>query len=212
MKSTTRALKEWNVAVNALADGETILLLRKGGIREQAGQFNVADKQVLLYPTFEHQQPDLLKPDFASQVKKVESGWHPEIIKIGSWAEITDVFLVAWEPAIAALFPYHIWHEKFVSDRLKWKQNQPIYILLLRTYRLAETVEIPYISEYGGCRSWIDLAAPISLEGSEAVLRDKEYIERSNEIRNLIANPPNASNLQKVTTLTVSSENFSPHS
>ena len=203
MKSTTRALKEWNVAVNALEGGTTIVLLRKGGIREQAGKFNVSDKQVLLYPTFEHQQPDLLKPDFASQVKIVESGWHPENIRIASWAEITDVFLVAWEPAIKALFPYHIWNEKFVGDRLKWKQNQPIYILLLRAYRLAETAEIPYISEYGGCRSWIDLASPISLEGSEAVLSDGEYIARSHEIRNLMANPPNADGVQKITTLTV---------
>ena len=203
MKSTNRALKEWNVAVNALETGRTIVLLRKGGIREQAGQFNVADKQVLLYPTFEHQQPDLLKPDFASQVKIVESGWHPENIRIGSWAEITDAFLVAWEPAIKALFPYHVWNEKFVADRLKWKQNQPVYILLLRAYRLAETAEIPYISEYGGCRSWIDLAAPISLEGSEAVLSDREYAARSNEIRSLMANPPNADALAKITTLAV---------
>ncbi|MBE9186746.1 DUF1802 family protein [Microcoleus sp. LEGE 07076] len=211
MKSTTRALKEWNVAVNALEQAQTILLLRKGGIREQAGQFNVADKQVLLYPTFEHQQPDLLKPDFASQVKTVESGWHPEIIRIGSWAEITDVFLVAWEPAIAALFPYHIWNEKFISDRLKWKQNQPINVLFLRVYRLAETVEIPYISAYGGCRSWLDLVTFISVEGSQAVLGDREYIARSNEIRNCIANPPNDSGLQKDKTLTVCSEDFSPH-
>ncbi|MEG3930474.1 DUF1802 family protein [Microcoleus sp. T3_B1] len=211
MKSTTRALKEWNVAVNALEQGQTIVLLRKGGIREQAGQFNVTDKQVLLYPTFEHQQPDLLKPEFAHQVNTVESGWHPEVVRIGSWAEITDVFLVAWEPAITALFPYHIWNENFVSDRLKWKQNQPIYILLLRAYRLAEIREIPYIPEYGGCRSWIDLADAISLEGSQAVLSDREYIERSNEIRNLIANPANASGSQRVTTLTEGSQDFSPH-
>ncbi|MEG4997481.1 DUF1802 family protein [Microcoleus sp. B4-D4] len=203
MKSTTRALKEWNVAVNALEQGKTIVLLRKGGIREQAGQFNVADKQVLLYPTFEHQQPDLLKPDFASQVKTVESGWHPEFIKISSWAEITDVFLVAWEPAITALFPYHIWNEKFVGDRLKWKQNQPIYILLLRAYRLAQNLEIPYISAYGGCRSWIDLASPISLEGSEAVLCNREYLERSNEIRNLIANSPKLEEEQAVETASI---------
>ncbi|MEG3847543.1 DUF1802 family protein [Microcoleus sp. herbarium19] len=206
MKSTTRALKEWNVAVKALEESKTIMLLRKGGIREQAGQFHVPDKQVLLYPTFEHQQPDLLKPDFASQVTTVESGWHPEIIRIGSWAEITDVFLVAWEPAIAALFPYHIWNEKFVSDRLKWKQNQPIYILLLRAYRLAEIRDIPYIPEYGGCRSWIDVADPISLEGSEAVLSDREYIERSNQIRSLIANPPKDSGLPKATAMTGSIE------
>ncbi|MEG4963558.1 MULTISPECIES: DUF1802 family protein [unclassified Microcoleus] len=210
MKSTTRALKEWNVAVNALELGQTIMLLRKGGISEQAGQFNVADKQVLLYPTFEHQQPDLLKPEFADRVKTVESGWHPEVIKIGNWAEITDVFLVAWEPAITALFPYHIWNEKFVSDRLKWKQNQPIYILLLRVYRLPEIREIPYIPEYGGCRSWIDLADPISLEGTKAVLSDREYIERSNQIRNLIANPANDSGSQRETKLTDGSQDFSP--
>jgi hypothetical protein len=188
MKSTTRALKEWNAAVNALEQGKTIVLLRKGGIREQGGHFNVADKQVLLYPTFEHQRPDLLKSDFASQVKTVESGWHPETIRIGSWAEITDNFLVAWEPAIAALFPYHIWNDKFISDRLNWKPNQPICILLLRVYRLAEVAEIPYISEYGGCRSWLDFATPISIEGSKPVLSDREYITRSNEIRKIIAN------------------------
>jgi hypothetical protein len=188
MKSTTRALKEWNVAVNALEEGKTIMLLRKGGIREQAGHFNVPDKQVLLYPTFEHQQPDLLKPEFATQVKTVESGWHPQTIRIGSWAEITDVLLVAWEPAIAAVFPYHIWSQKFVDDRLNWKKTQPIYILLLRTYQLATALEIPYIAEYGGCRSWIDLAAPVSLEGSVPVLSEREYIKQSMEIRNLIAN------------------------
>ena len=188
MKSTTRALKEWNVAVNALEGGKTIMLLRKGGIREQAGHFNVPDKQVLLYPTFEHQQPDLLKPDFATQVKTVESGWHPETIRIGIWAEITDVLLVAWKPAIAAVFPYHIWNQKFVDDRLNWKRTQPIYILLLRTYQLATALQIPYIPEYGGCRSWIDLAAPVSLEGSVPVLSEREYIKQSMEIRQAIAN------------------------
>lgn len=189
MKSTTRALKEWNVAVNALESGQTIMLLRKGGIREQAGHFNVPDKQVLLYPTFEHQQPDLLKPDFAPQVKTVESGWHPQTVRIGSWAQITDILLVAWEPAIAAVFPYHIWHEKFVGDRLNWKKSQPIYILLLRTYLLATPLEIPYIAEYGGCRSWIDLAEAVSLEGSVPVLSETKYIKLSMEIRNAIAHP-----------------------
>lgn len=189
MKSTTRALKEWNVAVNALENGKTIMLLRKGGIREQAGHFNVPDKQVLLYPTFEHQQPDLLKPDFSLQVKTVESGWHPPTVRIGSWAQITDTLLVAWERAIAAVFPYHIWNEKFVGDRLNWKKSQPIYILMLRTYQLATPLEIPYITEYGGCRSWIDLAEAVSLEGSVPVLSEREYIKQSMEIRNAIANP-----------------------
>ncbi|HLO47201.1 MAG TPA: DUF1802 family protein [Kamptonema sp.] len=191
MKSIASALKEWNVAVNALETGKTIVLLRKGGIREDGGHFNVTHQQVLLYPTFEHQQPELLKPEYASQVKTVESGWHPETIRIGSWAEITDTFLIAYEPAIAALFPYHIWNEKFVSDRLKWKASQPIYILLLRTYQLRKPQEISYSSAYGGCRSWIDLAEPIAINDSLPILSDQEYIEKSNKIRNAMANIQN---------------------
>lgn len=187
MESIAHALKEWNVAVNALEQGTTILLLRKGGIREEKGQFRVAHDRVLLYPTFEHQQPDLLKAEYAGQVTPVASGWHPEKIRIGSWAEITDVLLVAYEPAIAVLYPYHIWNEKFVSDRLKWKPSQPIYLLLVRAYQLSQVCEIPYRSEYGGCRSWIDLEEPILLENSVPVLSDKEYNQKAHTIRNLIA-------------------------
>jgi len=55
--NTTHALKEW-AAVDALEQGKTImLLLRKGGIHEQGGRFKVAQNQILLYPTHEHQQP-----------------------------------------------------------------------------------------------------------------------------------------------------------
>jgi len=43
MRSTTKtlshALKEWSVAVEALEAGKTIMLLRKGGIREASKNF-----------------------------------------------------------------------------------------------------------------------------------------------------------------------------
>ncbi len=67
----TQALKEWAVAVEALESAKTIMLLRKGGIREQGGRFTVAQDQVLLYPTYEHQQPHLLKPAYSSQIQPV---------------------------------------------------------------------------------------------------------------------------------------------
>lgn len=193
MNATAHALKEWNVAVHALEQGQTILLLRKGGIREQSGNFTVRHQRVLLYPTFEHQQPDLLKVEYASQVKLVPSGWHPETIKISSWAEITDTFLVAHEAAIAALFPYHIWNEKFVSERWQWKAKQPLFILLLRIYQLPQIHEIPYRSEYGGCRSWIDLAEAIEIQDSVPVLSEVEYHQQAAAIRNAIAHPQTAS-------------------
>ncbi|MCT7951434.1 DUF1802 family protein [Ancylothrix sp. C2] len=183
------ALKEWAVAVEALEAGETILLLRKGGIREGKGGFKVEQNRVLLYPTFEHQKPDLLKSEYCKKVVSVESGWHPETVRIGSFAEITDAFLVAHEPAIKALLPYHIWNEQFITERLKWKPSEPVSVLLLRVYKLAETRIIPYRQEYGGCKSWMDIKELVSLENSVAILSDGEYNKQANAIRQTIANP-----------------------
>ncbi|HIK29067.1 MAG: DUF1802 family protein [Oscillatoriaceae bacterium SKW80] len=182
----TRALKEWAIAIKALETGKTIMLLRKGGIREQGGHFTVTSTQVLLYPTYEHQKPDLLKPEYACQIKTVPSGWHPETIPIGSRAEIIEILPVTAESTVAALLPYHIWNEKFVSERLKWKPRNPLYILLLRTYRLQEEREIPYLPEYGGCRSWIDLATPFDIERAQPILSDAEFAQQVTAIRRAV--------------------------
>ncbi|HIK17568.1 MAG TPA: DUF1802 family protein [Leptolyngbyaceae cyanobacterium M33_DOE_097] len=172
--TTAHALKEWQVAIAALTAGDTILLLRKGGIREEKGRFFVEHEQVWLYPTVEHQKPELLKPAYASQVQVVESGWHPDAIAIPGWATITHTFQVKDAERVAALEPFHIWNERFVTERLHWKPSQPLYVLLLRVYRLAEPIAIPYQAAYGGCRSWIDLEQAFPLQG-EAVLTEAEY-------------------------------------
>ena len=188
MESTiTHALKEWAVAVDALERGKTIMLLRKGGIKEDGNRFQVAHNQILLYPTYEHQQPNLLKVDYAARVTPVTSGWHPETVRIGSWAEITDILLVSSETAVGTLLPYHIWNEQFVSDRLRWKSRQSLFILLLRTYRLPQPQFIPYRPEYGGCRSWLDLAESINIQGVVSVLDDITYTQQVTQIRNLLA-------------------------
>jgi len=162
------------------------LLLRKGGIKEQGGTFRVAQEQVLLYPTYEHQKPDLLKPSYADQVQVVPSGWHPETVSISAWAQITHIIQVSEAATVAQLLPYHVWKEQFVSDRLKWKPRTPLYLLLLRTYRLAQTQSIPYRLEYGGCQSWIDLAATISLADSIPALSDAEYSGQVETIQAMI--------------------------
>ncbi|BAY95471.1 MULTISPECIES: DUF1802 family protein [unclassified Tolypothrix] len=186
LTTTFHALKEWAVAIDALENGNTIMLLRKGGIHEQNGLFQVAHHQVLLYPTFEHQQTFLLKSEYANLVCPVTSGWHPETVRIGSWAEITDILPVRDESTVNKLLPFHIWNEHFISDRLKWKARQPLYILLLRTYKLAKIQEIPYLSQYGGCKSWIDLAQPIDISAAEPVLSESSYQQLVGEIRTIV--------------------------
>ncbi len=188
MKSTTNvhALKEWAVAIEALEAGNTVMLLRKGGIHEQGGRFQVAQEEVLLYPTYEHQQPRLLKPEYEARVVPVTSGWHPETVRIGSFAQITHVFPVSDENIVNQLLPFHIWNEHFLIDRLKWKPRQPLFVLLLRAYKLAQVEEIPYRDSYGGCKSWIDLERSISIKNPIPVLSESTYHQTVNEIHTII--------------------------
>ncbi|PZV11381.1 MAG: hypothetical protein DCF22_14650 [Leptolyngbya sp.] len=183
MQETTHTLKEWQVAVKALEQGETILLLRKGGIRETGGKFSVQHETVLLYPTYEHQQPDLLKPDYAAQVQPVESGWHPHQVRIGSWAKITEMIQITQADAIARLLPFHIWNLRCITERLNWKPSQPIHGLLLRVYKLPKPRTIPYIESYGGCKSWIEIQTAIALDEGNPVLDEATYQQQAAMIR-----------------------------
>ncbi|MGI0491343.1 DUF1802 family protein [Alkalinema pantanalense CENA528] len=176
------ALKEWSVAISALEAGETIVLLRKGGIREVGGRFTVACDRVLLYPTHEHQRTELLKPPYRGKVELVASGWHPAVIPISSWAHITDVIEVTEQAALDALLPLHIWNDLFAVERFRWKPRSPLYVLLLRVFRLNEPVMIPYQDTYGGCRSWIELEQSIDLTGSKPVLTDRDYAAQVQEV------------------------------
>ena len=179
------ALKEWDIAIDALNQGKTIVLLRKGGIRER--RFEIKHSPVWLYPTYEHQKPHLLKPEYASQVTPVESGWHPETVTIKSCTEITETIKIDRKSQIAALQPDLIWNEQMIDERLKWKPDTPLMVLLLRVYRLPTPKTIPYNNAYGGCKSWIDLIEPITYSNLIPVLSDAEYAEWINKIQASIA-------------------------
>ncbi len=186
MQAEIHALKEWAVAADALERGETIMLLRKGGIREEGKHFKVAHDEVLLYPTYEHQQPHLLKPQNADLVQPVPSGWHPETVRIGAFARITDIFQVSERETVEGLLPFHVWNEQFAAERFGWKPRFPLYVLLLRAYKLAQEQIVPYRAEYGGCKSWIDLALPVSLAGMTPVLSDSAYERQVAAIRAVV--------------------------
>src|SRR4029078_10883002 len=61
--SLSVALKEWASVCDALESGRQIVLLRKGGIYEAAGEFELENPQFLLFPTYLHQNLNMLKPE-----------------------------------------------------------------------------------------------------------------------------------------------------
>src|ERR1041384_7336334 len=103
------ALKEWAVTVRALAEGEQLLTLRKGGIREENKHFELEHERFFLYPTFDHQRTDLVRashhpllprdlregvgPDEDPPPKALSQDGvtpQPDRVRLRAWAEVTD--------------------------------------------------------------------------------------------------------------------------
>ena len=118
--SSDVALKEWAVTVQTLGQGGQILLLRKGGIHEDGKEFRVLHSQFLLFPTYEHQRPDLIKESRRRDLQSVLTRDHNlESVCFTHWAQVEEVIELLDEAAVRRLFPYHIWTDDYVQKRLR---------------------------------------------------------------------------------------------
>lgn len=169
----TQALKEWAIAITALRSGALILLPRKGGIRDPLHPFANIPQRAALFPTYEHQTPQYLQ----HPVEIAQPDLHGPIV-IDTWAMITHGFTLQTEAEVMALIPFQIWTEAFMTERLKWRSQQPLQVLLLRAYRLPDRVELGRSPSHAGCRSWIDLDVPIPTQHSSPALSDPAYQTR----------------------------------
>jgi hypothetical protein len=151
------ALKEWAAIVHALLEGEQVIDLRKGGLREDGRHFAVSSRRVWLYPTAEHQRAELLKPAYRHWVDLATASPVGESITIAGWADVTDVATVSEPEHLEAIASKLIWTDEYASSRLKWKQRDPLWVLVMRAHRLDEPINVPWLEAYGGCTSWVAL-------------------------------------------------------
>jgi hypothetical protein len=173
LDSLQHALKEWAVAVRALERGETALVVRKGGIREKA--FAVPQTRFLLLPGYEHQRPELLKDEYRGLMDGIPDLADDGPLRFSSFAEVEGAYEISEAEGLSALDPHHMWTPEYTESRFKWRPKKPLTVLVLRTYLLSETVELPYRDEYGGCKSWIELQERVSVEGARAALSNENF-------------------------------------
>jgi hypothetical protein len=171
------ALKEWASVVEALSSGRQILLLRKGGLAEaRRGGFALRRREFLLFPTFEHQHRQWLKPQVV--VKEPNSG----LLRISVLAEVSDVIENPSREGLRRLFEEHVWNEDFISMRCAYRPDLPLQLLVVRVARLATVWEIPDRPSYRGCKSWVYLSEEVDVEGTTLVLPDAEFEARRQKI------------------------------
>src|SRR5919198_1214024 len=194
------AFKEWAVTVRALAEGEQLVTLRKGGIREDNRHFELEHDQFFLYPTFDHQRVDLVRESHHPELRRAleEGVWsdgepsphawtmdggisQPERVRIRAWAEVAGHYEISDPRVVDALAPFYVWTPDYAEKRLAWKRRHPLHVLLLRTYRIPRPVTVRVRDDYGGCRSWLEITRDLPFEGTP-VLSDEEFERASEEI------------------------------
>lgn len=176
------ALKEWDVVCRALETGRQIILLRKGGISELGGRFEVEHRQFLMFSTFLHQSRDMLKPEAHDELGAHSA--EPAMITLRIAAEVTDIVALADRRQMDALDAEHIWTPVLINARFNYKPRNPLYLLLVRAYRLVEPVTIPNTAAYAGCKSWVPLEQSIDVTGARPVVDEQTYQSRKLRILN----------------------------
>jgi hypothetical protein len=194
------AFKEWAVTVRALAEGEQLLTLRKGGIREENRHFEIEHDRFFLYPAFDHQASGLVRESHHPELERAleEGVWadgeppsnllfgdgevpQPDRVRIRAWAEVSASYLIADPRAVDALAPYYIWTTDYAEKRLQWKRRHPLHVILLRAYRIPRPVTVKVRDDYLGCRSWLELQRDLPFEGTP-VLSDEEFDRAAEQI------------------------------
>jgi len=183
------ALKEWSAVCVALADGAQTVLLRKGGLREPV--FRPRASAFLLLPTTFHNAGGLLQP---SAAEKYADSMEPEangsVLELRSAAELTGCWTTADPRVLPLTSELHIWSEELLGTRLRWRPGQPLTVMELRCFNLAEPLRLEMLDGYKGCFSWVDVGDQLKgrpLPKMEPALRDREFGKKQALLRMRLA-------------------------
>jgi hypothetical protein len=182
LPSSNTAFKEWAVVVDALGRGEQIIILRKGGIGEERGQFRVDHREFWLFPTQYHEAESSIIPSKRTVLRSLASSARKELVDIQYYAVADPVLRITDSAALGRLQGRHVWTEQTVQNRFRFGREPGLHVLLTRVYQRRSPLGLPLRDSYSGCKSWVELGSGLSTEGLTPVLADVEYNRQQDEI------------------------------
>jgi hypothetical protein len=184
--ATMPALKEWSAVVHALLDGRQRVLLRKGGIGEKRFDVTVA-REFMLFPTVAHGYAERVRPEFRDLLGTAAPDSTDDRFVVRAAAKVVAALPVNRPDNIAAIEDLHIWTTESVRrDRLDFRPKHRLVVLVVQAVPLLAPVELPRVSDYAGCTSWVQLplgdpplGVPVHDEASlrEIVARVRDAVE-----------------------------------
>jgi hypothetical protein len=176
------AFKEWAIVVDALGRGEQVLILRKGGLNEGRGGFQLEHSQFFLFPTRFHQQRESVVA--AAQERYDQIAPHfpaPEMVRVEFFAEVAACRQLDSLSAAETLRGQHCWRDEVIAQRFDWGRAKNIFAIALRVHRLPLAIELPMSPGYGGCKSWVEFEKDIPTNGARPVLDHPAFDHKLNQ-------------------------------
>ncbi|MEW6581262.1 MAG: DUF1802 family protein [Actinomycetota bacterium] len=180
------ALKEWAVTIEALARGDQVLIVRKGGIGEK--RFELPHPRFFLFPTYAHQRPELVKPQHHDRLRDaLDRRDDPEHLPLPAWAEIAASYAIEDQRGLDAVDSLHILTPDYAAERLRWRRKHPLWAVVLRVHRLAEPPVLTVGPEHTGCVSWVDLPEGMEPGAMEPALDDEAFARAAAAVERALA-------------------------
>jgi hypothetical protein len=173
----------------AVHDGEQTVFLRKGGIDEKG--FVVESSEFLLYPSFFHAEPTLLKPGMKERYQEaamIDPKSLSELL-LQTYVKVTGRWATNDPEVASKISAFHIGTDEFLANRLKWRRGAPITIIELQAFKLREPIVIRPALVHFGCFSWIKLlpsdiiSGSLDLNLSTPSLPESEFQKRQMNLR-----------------------------
>jgi len=151
------AFKEWAAICRALAQGRQRVILRKGGIVEPGGHFDLAHWEFLLMPTFLHQSPESLVPEARDLLVDIDADRPSEgTVAFRHRARVISAIRIESLDGLARFRGDHVWADHVVAERFhRWRDE--LHVLEVQVSALSEPLVLPWRESFGGCKSWVEL-------------------------------------------------------
>ena len=181
------ALKEWDVTIEAISQGQQTILLRKGGLLEDSRPFVAEHDEFFLYPTFFHATSTLLKQGNEHLLDRPEVEDAEDIVTLSVLAEVHELIVLTNTQQLEALSEFHIWSQAFLDKRIKWRAQQPLTMVILRAHVLQQPQALMVVEEYGGCKSWVELIEDYPVGTTTPALSQRRFKEIVSNIKGALA-------------------------
>ncbi|MGD0649929.1 MAG: DUF1802 family protein [Verrucomicrobiia bacterium] len=160
--------------------------MRKGGIRENRGEFLVDHREFWLFPTQFHEAERSIIPSKRPALREIAARMVKDAVDIEFFVVADPVLRISDVHPLKRLQGRHIWNEQILQQRFESGREPGLHALIARVYRLPAPQQVAMHENYGGCKSWIELERTITADVTP-VLTDAEFAAQREEICELIS-------------------------